>query len=70
MEHVWPKLVNTGLNSALAAVSWAQIEPEEGKFDFHVLDGVIEGARSHDMRLVLLWFGSWKTASRATRPTG
>jgi hypothetical protein len=68
MEHVWPKLVNTKLNSALAAVSWAQIEPEEGKFDFHVLDGVIEGARSHDMRLVLLWFGSWKNGQSSYPP--
>ena len=39
LKPVWPKLVDTKLNSVLAAVSWAQIEPEEGKFDFHVLDG-------------------------------
>ena len=68
MEHVWPKLVATKLNCVLAAVSWAQIEPEEGKFDFHVLDGVIEGARSHDMRLVLLWFGSWKNGQSSYPP--
>jgi len=54
MQHVWPILLNTKLNSALAAVSWAQIEPLEGKFDFGVLDDVIRGAREHNLRLMLL----------------
>ena len=63
MQRVWPKLVaQTKLNTVLPGVSWNQIEPQEGKFDFTVLDGVIQGARSHNMRLVLLWFGSWKNS--------
>jgi hypothetical protein len=68
MEPVWPKLVETHLNCALAAVPWSQIEPEEGKFDFGVLDGVIRGARSHNLRLVLLWFGSWKNGMSSYPP--
>ena len=68
MEHVWPKLVDTHLNCALAAVSWAQIEPEEGKFDFGALDGVIQGARSHNMHLGLLWFASWKNGLSSYPP--
>ena len=60
MKQVWPHLVDSKLNSVLAGVSWAQIEPQEGKFDFSVLDGVIQGARAHNLRLVLLWFASWK----------
>ena len=68
MEHVWPTLAETHLNCALAAVSWAQIEPEEGKFDFGVLDGVIRGARAHNLRLVLLWFASWKNGMSSYPP--
>ncbi len=70
MTPLWPRLVEAKLNTVLAGVSWAQIEPEEGKFDFRVLDGVIREAHRHNLRLVLLWFGTWKTASPATRPTG
>lgn len=70
LKPVWPKLVDTKLNSVLAAVSWAQIEPEEGKFDFHVLDGVIREARNHNLRLVLLWFAAGRTASLPTRRIG
>jgi hypothetical protein len=68
LKPVWPKLVDTKLNSVLAAVSWAQIEPEEGKFDFHVLDGVILEARNHNLRLVLLWFASWKNGQSSYAP--
>ena len=56
MKPVWPKLVDAKLNTVLAGVSWNQIEPQEGKFDFSVLDNVILGARAHNMRLMLLWF--------------
>ena len=62
MKAVWPRLVAAKLNTVLAGVSWNQIEPQEGKFDFNILDGVIQGARSNNLHLVLLWFGSWKNS--------
>jgi hypothetical protein len=69
MKRVWPKIVaQTGLNTVLAGVSWNQIEPREGKFDFTVLDSVIQGARKHNLRLVLLWFGSWKNSLSSYAP--
>src|SRR5450432_511699 len=34
MQPVWAKLAALNLNTALSAVSWELIEPEEGKFDF------------------------------------
>jgi hypothetical protein len=60
MEPVWPKLVALHLNTVLAVVSWELLEPEEGRFDFALVDGLLAGARQHHLRLVLLWFGSWK----------
>ena len=32
MQPVWPKLVAGNLNCMLAAISWAQMEPTEGKY--------------------------------------
>ncbi len=60
MEPIWPRLVAAHLNTVLAPVSWESIEPEEGKYDFTLLDGLIAGARKNQLRLVFLWFGSWK----------
>lgn len=60
LEPLWEGLEEMNLNTVLPAISWAQFEPEEGKYNYDIVDGVIEQARKHDMRLVLLWFGSWK----------
>jgi len=68
MKPIWPKLAASKFNTVLAGVSWAQIEAAEGKFDFSVLDGVIQGARSHNLHLVLLWFGTWKNSLSSYPP--
>jgi Domain of unknown function (DUF5597)/Beta-galactosidase len=60
MEPIWPKLSALNLNTVLAPVAWETIEPQEKKFDFAVVDGLITAAHQHDLRLVFLWFGSWK----------
>lgn len=68
MEQYWEKLQASGVNTVLAVVSWEQTEPEEGKFDFTVVDDLLEGARAHDMKLALLWFGSWKNGVTSYNP--
>jgi len=60
MKDIWPKLQMSGMNTVLAAVEWALVEPEEGNFDFSLIDGLVEDARKHNLRLVLLWFAAWK----------
>ncbi|MGA2724329.1 MAG: DUF5597 domain-containing protein [Bryobacteraceae bacterium] len=62
MRPKWSMLADAKFNTILAGVSWAQIEPAEGKFDFSAPDGIIRDARSHNLRLVLLWFASWKNS--------
>ncbi|KAH6952081.1 glycoside hydrolase superfamily [Fusarium avenaceum] len=60
MESVWQKIVDTNINTLLGCVTWEMIEPEEGVFDFSVLDEIILAARKHSVHVVLLWFGSFK----------
>src|ERR1035441_6351268 len=64
----WHTFVEAKLTTVLAGVSWAQIEPQEGKFDFSVPDGIIQDARSHNLHLVLLWFASYKNGSSSYPP--
>ena len=60
MQPVWARLLSGNLNSVLAAVSWAQLEPAEGKYEFTLVDGLIQEARKNNLKLVFLWFASWK----------
>ena len=60
MEKVWPKLQKLNLNTVLLPISWELFEPEEGKYDYALVDGLIRQARENDMKLVFLWFASWK----------
>lgn len=60
MKEYWPLLKGSAMNTVLAAVEWSLIEPREGRFDFTVVDNLLEDARKNDLRLILLWFGSWK----------
>jgi hypothetical protein len=48
------------VNTVVTPVSWELIEPQEGKYDFTVVDGLINAARANELKLVFLWFGSWK----------
>lgn len=68
MKPVWPRLAAMHLNTVLAAVSWAMLEPSEGTFDYTLVDGLIRDARAHNLRLVLLWFGSWKNSWSSYAP--
>jgi beta-galactosidase GanA len=62
MRPVWPKLVSLNLNTVLVPVYWELFEPVEGKFDFTLVDGLIQEARRNKLRLVPLWFASWKNS--------
>jgi beta-galactosidase GanA len=68
MKEIWGKLKTIGLNTVLAAVSWEQVEPEEGVFDFSILDDLIRDTRAHRLKLVVLWFGSWKNGISSYQP--
>jgi beta-galactosidase GanA len=69
MEPIWPKLKAMNLNTVLAPVYWELIEPVEEKFDFELYDKLIAKARENNLKLVLLWFGSWKNSMSSHAPS-
>ena len=68
MTPIWARLKALHLNTVLAVVAWEQLEPTEGAFDFALVDGLIQAARRHDLRLILLWFGTWKNGMSSYAP--
>ena len=63
LPQVWESIATLHANTVEAPVYWEQLEPREGHFDFDNVDRIVEGARSHNLRVVLLWFGTWKNGN-------
>lgn len=63
LPKVWPALAAMHVNTAEAPVYWEQIEPQQGQFDWTSVDALLDGARSHHLHLMLLWFGTWKNGN-------
>ncbi|MEO7495094.1 MAG: DUF5597 domain-containing protein [Massilia sp.] len=68
LKKVWPALKDLHANTLEIPVAWEQIEAVEGKFDFSYVDTLVAQARQNKMRLVLLWFGTWKNTSPQYTP--
>ena len=68
MEPIWSKLEKMHLNTLIAPVYWELMEPVEGQFDFTLVDYLLTRARQHHLKLVLLWFGTWKNSMSCYAP--
>jgi beta-galactosidase GanA len=60
LNKVWAAIKDMNANTLEIPVAWEQIEQEEGKFDFSYVDTLVAEARKNKVKLVLLWFGTWK----------
>jgi hypothetical protein len=63
LPQVWESITALHANTVEAPVYWEQLERREGHFDFDNVDRIVEGARSRNLRVVLLWFGTWKNGN-------
>ncbi|MEP7143896.1 MAG: DUF5597 domain-containing protein [Ferruginibacter sp.] len=63
LPNVWFALNAMHANTLEVPIYWEQVEPEQGKFDFSLIDTLLVQSRQHKVRLVLLWFATWKNGS-------
>ena len=68
LPQVFKSMEALHANTVEAPVYWEQMEPTEGKFDFSLVDAILQGAREHKLRVVLLWFGTWKNGQMHYAP--
>jgi len=68
LPKVWPVIAELHANTLEIPIAWEQVEPQEGRFDFSWVDTLLAEARRHDMRVVPLWFGTWKNTNPQYTP--
>lgn len=68
MKPIWSKLKAMHLNTVLVPVYWELLEKEEGKFDYTLLQQLITEARKNQIKIVFLWFASWKNSMSSHVP--
>ncbi|HEY1793287.1 MAG TPA: DUF5597 domain-containing protein [Opitutaceae bacterium] len=68
LPGVWAAVEGMHANTLEAPVYWEQFEPQQGSFDTSIVDQMIREARARHVRLILLWFGTWKNGSSHYMP--
>lgn len=68
LPQVFESMQALHANTLEAPVYWEQMEPKESTFDFANVDALVQGAREHKLRLILLWFGTWKNGQMHYAP--
>ncbi len=68
IDEVMPRMARLGLNTVLVPAYWELTEPEEGVFDFTLIDRTIDRARENGLKVVFLWFGAWKNSMSCYAP--
>jgi Domain of unknown function (DUF5597)/Glycosyl hydrolases family 35 len=68
LPAVWKSLSELHANTVEAPVYWEQVEPHPGQFNWANVDAVVNGAREHNLHVVLLWFGTWKNGNMHYAP--
>ena len=68
LPKVWYSVKTLHANTLEVPIYWEQIEPQSGEFDFSLIDTLIKQGQEHRVRLVLLWFATWKNGSSHYMP--
>jgi len=68
MKDIWAQVRSLNVNTVYLPVNWQQFEPEEGNFDYSLIDSHINSAYDNNLKLVILWFGSWKNGESNYTP--
>jgi hypothetical protein len=68
LPKVWPAMEALHVNTVEIPIYWEQFEPQQGHFDTTLVDTILKQAREHRVRLVVLWFGTWKNGSGHYQP--
>lgn len=69
MKAFWDSVAFTGVNTVEIPVYWETFEPEQNLFCYEFVDECLRQADLYDVKVIFLWFGSWKNGTSKYAPT-
>ncbi|MCD8092583.1 MAG: beta-galactosidase [Bacteroides sp.] len=68
LPGVWDTMKTVHANTLEIPIYWEEVEPAQGNYDFSSVQRLLDQARENNMRLMLLWFATWKNGSNHYMP--
>ena len=63
MRQAFKGIEAMGMNTIAAPVYWELLEPRKNEYCFEQIDMILEEAEARKLKVILLWFGSWKNGA-------
>ena len=70
LPKVWLTIEKPHVNTLDILICREQFEPQSRKYNYCVVDTIITQAQESNLRLVLLWFATWKNGPNYTCRNG
>jgi len=64
----WSAIDYLNANTDEVPIYWDEFEPQPGKYDYSSIDRLLTEARQHNVRVVPLWFATYKNGSQHYMP--
>jgi hypothetical protein len=64
----WSAMDYLNANTVEVPIYWDEFEPQPGKYDYSSIDRLLTEARQHNVRVVPLWFATYKNGSQHYMP--
>lgn len=68
LKNALKEVKSYNLNTVLAYAYWELLEPSEGKYNFELIDYLLANAKQENLKVILVWFGSWKSTASTYVP--
>lgn len=68
MNPLFAQAARLHANTAVLPLYWREVEPKEGRYDYAMIDERIRRAEENGLRVILLWFATWKNGEEFYAP--
>lgn len=58
VENYFKKAQELGLNCVQIPISWNMVEPKENKYDYSIVNSILQFVNKYNLKMELLWFST------------